>query len=183
VHGGDDLFGVDPLQVDRRRAEIHMTQLALDDVQRHAFARELERMGVAQLVRREPAPNARLKREPAQLVANAGARPGPPASWAVDDAEQRSDRQLDAGGEPGSQLVPAPGIHADLAPPPALAVGDKHRAAPGVEVALGQRQRFLDAQPAAPERDDQRPQPGAVAIVGVWRITAMISSTVGGSAG
>ena len=33
-----------------------MTELALDDVQRNALARELERMRVTQLVRREAAP-------------------------------------------------------------------------------------------------------------------------------
>jgi hypothetical protein len=49
-----------PLQVDRRRAEIQMPQLALNDVQRHALAGELERVRVAQLVRREPAPDSGL---------------------------------------------------------------------------------------------------------------------------
>ena len=34
-----------------------MPQLALDDVERDALARQLERVGVAQLVRREVAPN------------------------------------------------------------------------------------------------------------------------------
>ena len=39
-----------------------MAELALDDVQRHALARELERVRVAQLVGREPAPDARAAR-------------------------------------------------------------------------------------------------------------------------
>jgi hypothetical protein len=52
-----------------------------------------------------------------------------------------------------------------------------------MEVALAQRERLLDTEPGAPEHDDQRPQARAVAIVGARRITAMISSTVGGSAG
>jgi hypothetical protein len=47
VHGGDDLFGVDPLQVDRGRAEAGAAELSLDDVERHAFAGELDRVGVA----------------------------------------------------------------------------------------------------------------------------------------
>jgi hypothetical protein len=46
----------------------------------------------------------------------------------------------------------------------------------------GSSERFLDAQLAAPEHDDQRAQPQAVAIVAVPRMTARISSTVGGSA-
>jgi hypothetical protein len=32
VDGGDDLFGVDALEVDRCRSEICMAELALDDV-------------------------------------------------------------------------------------------------------------------------------------------------------
>jgi hypothetical protein len=32
VDGGDDLLGIDALKVDRRRSEVCMTELALDDV-------------------------------------------------------------------------------------------------------------------------------------------------------
>jgi hypothetical protein len=35
----------------------------------------------------------------------------------------------------------------------------------GVEVALAERERFLDAQPAPPQHDDQRAEPEAVAVV------------------
>jgi hypothetical protein len=73
VDGGDDLLGVDPLQVDRRRAEVGVAQLALDDVQRDALTGELERVRVAQLMRREAAPDARLGREPPELAADGGA--------------------------------------------------------------------------------------------------------------
>ena len=65
--------GVDPLEIDRRHAEVAVAELALDDVQRHALARELERVRVAQLVGREPAPNARLGREATELAADGGA--------------------------------------------------------------------------------------------------------------
>jgi hypothetical protein len=34
-----------------------------------------------------------------------------------------------------------------------------------VEVAFAERERFLDAQPATPEHDDQRSQPEAMSIV------------------
>jgi hypothetical protein len=37
---------------------------------------------------------------------------------------------------------------------------------PRIEVSLAQRERLLDAQPGAPEHDDQRAQASAVAIVG-----------------
>ena len=50
-----------------------MPELALDDVERHALAGELERVRVAQLVRREPAPDAGARGEPAELAADRGA--------------------------------------------------------------------------------------------------------------
>jgi hypothetical protein len=65
--------GVDPLQVDRGRAEIGVPELALDDVERYALTGELERMRVAQLVRRKPAPDADAGCEPAELGADGGA--------------------------------------------------------------------------------------------------------------
>ena len=55
MDGLDDLVGVDALQVDRGHAEVAVAELALDDVQRHAFARQLDRVRVAELVRREAA--------------------------------------------------------------------------------------------------------------------------------
>ena len=50
-----------------------MADLALDDVQRHALAGELERVSVAQLMGREPAPYARRGCEPAEIDADSGA--------------------------------------------------------------------------------------------------------------
>jgi hypothetical protein len=58
VDGGDDLFGVDALQVDRGCAEVRVAELALDHVERHALAGELDGMRVAQLMRREAAPDS-----------------------------------------------------------------------------------------------------------------------------
>src|SRR5437667_9514686 len=53
---------------------------------------------------------------------------------AVDDAEPRAARQLEAGGQPRAQLLPAPLVHPDLAPAAALALAHKDRSAPVVEV-------------------------------------------------
>src|SRR6266511_3789648 len=72
MDGGDDLLGIDALQVDARRAEVGVAELALDDVERNAFARELERMSMAQLMGREPAPVARFGSEPANLDPDSG---------------------------------------------------------------------------------------------------------------
>src|SRR5207237_10190739 len=102
----------------------------------------------------------------AELAADGGARPGPAASRAVNDAEQRSQRQLHARRKPRRQLLPAPGVHADLTPAAALAVAHEQRPALGVEVTLAERKRLLDAQPATPEHDDQGAQPRAVAPIG-----------------
>ena len=54
VDGVDDLGVVDAMQVNGGRAEVGVAELALDDLERHACAGELDRVGVAQLVRREP---------------------------------------------------------------------------------------------------------------------------------
>ena len=48
-------------------------ELALDDVQRHALAGELERVRVTQLVRRKPPPDAGPGSDPPELAADGGA--------------------------------------------------------------------------------------------------------------
>jgi hypothetical protein len=45
-------------------------------------------------------------------------------------------------------------------------VADEDRSAAGVEVVLGELERLLDSQASAPEDDDHRAQPPAVAFVG-----------------
>src|SRR5688500_6772112 len=52
VDGVNDLAAVDALQVDAGDAEVAVPELALDNDQRHALASALDRVGVAQLVRR-----------------------------------------------------------------------------------------------------------------------------------
>ena len=65
----------------------------------------------------------------------------------------------------------------------ALPVADHDRAADCVQVGLGQRQRFADPKAGAPQHDDQAAEPIPSASSPAARITAMISSTDGGSAG
>jgi hypothetical protein len=50
-----------------------MPELALDDVERHALAGQFERVGVAQLVRREPMPDACARSEAPVLAPDRGA--------------------------------------------------------------------------------------------------------------
>ena len=111
-------------------------------------------------LRLTPAPG----REAPELAADGGARPRPPARRAVDDAEQRPNRQLGACAQPRPQLFPAPVVHPDLASASALAVADEQRPAPRVEVVLIERECLLGAQPGAPEHDDHRAPPAPVAV-------------------
>jgi hypothetical protein len=85
--------------------------------------------------------------------------------------------------QPRPQLLPAPLVHADLAPAFSLAAADQDRSAPVVEIVFGERKRLLDAQPGAPQDDDHRSHPPAMSVIGGATQTATISSTVGGSAG
>jgi hypothetical protein len=49
-----------------------VAELALDDVERNALTRELERVRAAQLVRRKAAPDSGAGGEPAELGADRG---------------------------------------------------------------------------------------------------------------
>jgi hypothetical protein len=60
------------------------------------------------------------------------------------------------------ELLPGPVVHADLAAATALTAADEHCAAVGVEVSLAEGERFVDAQPGAPEDHDQTAHPEAV---------------------
>jgi hypothetical protein len=60
VDGIDDLVVVDSLKVRRRHAEVRVTELPLDEVDRNAIACHLNGMRVTQLVRCEPAPDSGL---------------------------------------------------------------------------------------------------------------------------
>src|SRR4051794_3272531 len=59
--------------------------------------------------------------------------------------------RIEPGCEPGMQFLPGPVVHADLATAPALAAPDQDRSAASVQVGLGERERFADPQPGAPE--------------------------------
>jgi hypothetical protein len=53
------------------------------------------------------------------------------------------------------ELLPGPLIHPDLAATATLAAPHEQRAAPAIEVALVEQQGLVDAQPGAPQHDDQ----------------------------
>jgi hypothetical protein len=101
-----------------------------------------------------------------ELGTDRGGRPRAPAGRSVDHAEQRANRELDPVGKPRPEVIgPRPRVKSDLAPSIALPMPDGHAVASRIEVRFGQREPFLDPQPSAPQHDDQRAQPAAVAIV------------------
>jgi len=126
--------------------------------------RKLDSVGVAELVRSEPAPDARGGGEVTELGARGGGRPRPAAGGSVDHAQQRTDRQRDAVRQPRVELLKAPLVHPGLASLIALAMADQQRASALVDVGLAQRERFRDPQATAPQDRDQRTDPEAVAV-------------------
>jgi hypothetical protein len=66
------ISSVDPLEIDRRGAEVGVPELALDDAERDALAGELDRVRVAQLVRGHATPDPSSSGEPAELGADRG---------------------------------------------------------------------------------------------------------------
>jgi len=77
-----------------------------------------------------------------------------------------------------------PSGHPDFASLAAFPRPNEHGAAAAVEIAVLERVRFTYAQPSAPQQDDHRAKPVSVGtVVDRARMTATISSTVGGSAG
>jgi hypothetical protein len=53
------------------------------------------------------------------------------------------------------EFVPSPGVQADVAAAPTLAVPDQDRAPALIEIAFGQSERLVDAQPCSPQEHDQ----------------------------
>jgi hypothetical protein len=106
VDGIDDLRVVDPLEIDRGHPEMGMPELALDDDQRHALVGHLDRVRVPELMGREPAPDSRCDGGPAQLSARGRRLPVASGGRALDHAEQRADRELDAELLPWLELLP-----------------------------------------------------------------------------
>jgi hypothetical protein len=72
-----------------------------------SLVRELDGVGVAELVRRERPPHAGLGGDASQLGAGGVARPRPAAGGPVDHAQQRGDRHRHPELEPGTEVVPA----------------------------------------------------------------------------
>src|SRR3954447_11346488 len=110
-------------------------------------------------MRCEAPPDTGLRGGVAQLGARGAGRPCAAAGRAGRDAQHRTDRKVDARGEPWLKLVPGPVVHADLAAATALGAAHEKRAAPRIEVRLAEGEGLVDPQTRAPQHDDQRAQP------------------------
>ena len=109
--------------------------------------------------------DARGFRRSTQLLTRSGRLPAPSGGGAVDDTEQRPDRQGRANLQVRGQLTPRPAVHAHLATPAALPGAHHDGTAGTVKVGLGEVECFADPQPGSPQHDDQRSQAGAVRTV------------------
>jgi hypothetical protein len=183
VNGLDDLGVADALEIDGRDPEVAVAELALDDHERYAFVGEFDRVRMSQLVRGKAAAHAGDCRRIAQLRASGRDRPAATARRAGDDAEQRPDRELEPSREPRLQLLPCLVVHAALTPVPAPARTHQHRATPPVQIGLSERKRLADPKRCAPQHDDWTTKTLPCSVFPAARITATISSTVGGTAG
>ena len=65
----------------------------------------------------------------------------------------------------GRELLPRPGVHADLAALAAFAVAHEDGAARGVKIALGEGKCFADPQAGAPKHDDHAAHPQSVGAI------------------
>jgi hypothetical protein len=122
-----------------------VAELALDQRQRDPFVQELDGMGVAQLVGREPAPDSCLKRDVAQLDPCSAGGPRPAAGRTVNTQNSAPTGSATRSASHGSIAD-----HAQASIPTSrrrlvLAVPDQNRAAALVEVSLGERERVVDA--------------------------------------
>ena len=121
--------------------------------------RQLDRVRVAQLMRRQPPAHSSLQAGAAQLVAHGGRVPRSAAAMAVKNAEQQPDRQLAAQLNPRIQMLPTEAVHPHLSALTALAPPNCDRTAAWVQVGLGQGERFTDSQAGPPQDDDHGSQP------------------------
>src|SRR5947207_9479665 len=113
-------------------------------------------------MRSEPSPDACSDCEMAKLRCGSGTRPSSPSGRPIDYAEEPPHGHLGTVLEPRAKLLPAPVVHAGLAPLAALSATDEKGTALRIETCLRQVERFVNAEPRTPQDDDQTAYPRAV---------------------
>ncbi len=145
MDGADDLAAVDAVQVDAGDPKVGVPKLTLDDDQRNAFVRHLDRVSMPQPMRGEPPSHTRSGGGMVQLLACRRRLPPATSRRSVNHTQHRADWELATDLKPRIELLPCPSIHSDLAALAALAAPDKYGPAGSVEVAFQQRERFTDS--------------------------------------
>ena len=84
---------------------------------------------------------------------------------------------------PATDVIPCPVVHPDSPSLPALLGANQHRPGLRVQIGLSEGERFADPSPARHRIAISARVLSAYGPGPAWRITRMISSTVGGSAG
>ena len=108
VDGADDLAAVHPLEVDARDAEVRVSQLPLNHDKRDTFVRHLNRVGVPQLVGREPPSHARGRGRVMQLFTRGRRFPTSSGSRSVNHAQAPRRSEARGGSPARGQVGPMP---------------------------------------------------------------------------
>jgi hypothetical protein len=144
--GGDDLGVVDPLEINGcvtpRFVCPNWRWMTLSGSPSRASSMAWAWRGWCGANRRLTPALAATRRGCARAPSAAQGRPRVPS---LDHAQQRTDRHPDAQLEPGPEVLPAPAVHADLAPAAALAVAHERGSGTRLEVVLCEPERLVDA--------------------------------------
>ena len=170
------------MQVDAGRGEVPVPQLALDQRQRNPFTQQLDSMGMAELVGREAPADARLNRDLVQLSLAALADQACPA---VGPAITQNNTPTGIVARSDSHGPSAVHPHASIPTwrrrsfLPCLTRIDPRRSSRSVSVSDS---ASLIRSPARQSTTINPLRRLPYRRWAAWRMTAMISSTVGGSA-
>src|SRR6185312_1962126 len=182
VDGGNDLVRGDSLQVGAGRGQMRVPQLALDQWQRDPLTQELDSMRMTELVGREAAPDARLNRDLVELQPGGAGRPGMPA---VGPAITQNNGPTGSVARSASHGPRAVHPHASIPTwrrrsfLPCLTKTDPRRSSRSVSVSDS---ASLIRNPARHSTTINPLRRLPYRACAARRMTAMISSTVGGSA-
>jgi hypothetical protein len=115
-------------------------------------------------------------------LARAGCLPAPRSSRSLDYTQHRADWELAGNLKPWVDLLPGPAIHPDLSPFAALSAPDEDGIAGRVQIALLEGECLADPEACRQSSTTSARSRSPWASSPTVRMTATISSTVGGSA-